>query len=59
VVDLNFFSAIAQLQPSMLKIGERKDKLEIWSLQIPSSQRIQARNCVFAFFEHHQSIQHG
>jgi len=59
VVDLNFFSAIAQLQPSMLKIGETKNKLEIWSLQIPSFQRIQARNCVLAFFEHHQSIQHG
>jgi hypothetical protein len=34
----------------------QKTELEILSLQIPSFQRIQARNGVLAFFEHHQSI---
>jgi hypothetical protein len=37
----------------------KKSELEILSLQIPGFQRIQARNCVFGFIEHHQSIQHG
>jgi hypothetical protein len=36
-----------------------KKWLEILSLQIPSFQRIKARNCVLGFFEDCQSIQHG
>jgi hypothetical protein len=34
----------------------KKSELEILSLQIPSFQQIQARNCVLGFFEHCQSI---
>jgi hypothetical protein len=32
--------------------GSKKNELEILSLQIPSFQRNQARNCVLGFFEH-------
>jgi hypothetical protein len=31
----------------------QKHELETWSSQIPSFQRIQASNCVLAFFEHY------
>jgi hypothetical protein len=37
----------------------KKSELEIWSLQIPNFQRIQARNCVLAAFHHHDSTQRG
>jgi hypothetical protein len=37
----------------------KSSELEIWSLQIPSFERIQACNYMLVLLEHHQSIQHG